>query len=89
MQSTCSFSFFQIVLLGFILTSVIACKTDEPNTKNPINTGIVTDIEGNVYQTVTIGTQVWMSENLKSIHYRNGDTIANVIVDSIWAGLST
>jgi uncharacterized protein (TIGR02145 family) len=35
----------------------------------------VTDIDGNVYQTITIGTQVWMKENLKTTRYRNGDTI--------------
>ncbi|HPG38883.1 MAG TPA: FISUMP domain-containing protein [bacterium] len=35
----------------------------------------VTDIDGNVYQTVTIGAQVWMKENLKTTRYRNGDII--------------
>ena len=35
----------------------------------------VTDIEGNVYNTITIGTQSWMKENLKTTKYRNGNSI--------------
>jgi uncharacterized protein (TIGR02145 family) len=44
----------------------------------------VTDIDGNVYNTVTIGTQVWMKENLKVTHYRNGDIIPLVTDDTLW-----
>jgi uncharacterized protein (TIGR02145 family) len=40
--------------------------------------GTVTDIEGNSYQTVLIGNQEWMAENLRTGTYRNGDTIPNV-----------
>ncbi len=38
----------------------------------------VTDIDGNVYHTVTIGTQVWMVENLRATHYRNGNALAPI-----------
>jgi uncharacterized protein (TIGR02145 family) len=51
--------------------------------------GTVTDVDGNVYQTVTIGTQVWMAENLKATHYSNGDSIPEVTDSSDWVALTT
>ena len=49
----------------------------------------MTDIDSNTYQTVKIGDQWWMAENLKVTRYSNGDTIPNVTDNAEWAGLST
>jgi uncharacterized protein (TIGR02145 family) len=49
----------------------------------------VTDIDGNEYETVIIGNQIWMAENLQVTHYRNGDAIPTGYSDWDWAGLST
>ena len=43
------------------------------------------DVDGNLYHSVTIGTQVWMVENLKVTHFRNGNTIANVTDNTGWS----
>jgi uncharacterized protein (TIGR02145 family) len=39
------------------------------------NCGTVTDIENNVYQTIAIGSQCWMRENLRTKKYANGTSI--------------
>ena len=55
----------------------------------PPSGAIVTDIDGNVYTTVTIGSQVWLKENLKTTHYRNGDAIATGLNDAAWGSAVT
>ena len=45
----------------------------------------VTDIDGNTYNTVQIGSQVWMIENLKTSRYRNGGLIPNVTDNTAWS----
>jgi uncharacterized protein (TIGR02145 family) len=46
--------------------------------------GVVTDAEGNVYATVTIGNQVWMAENLSTSKFSNGDSIPMVYDNLPW-----
>ena len=60
----------------------------KPNTITP-PAGTVTDYDGNVYPTVTIDTQVWMAENLKTTHYADGTAIPLVNTTSTWDSLTS
>lgn len=78
-----SLQIFPLALLLCFLTLTNSCKKDEEEKIT------VTDIDGNLYHAVKIGSQVWMVENLKVTHYRNGDPIPNVIEDTAWHNLTT
>jgi uncharacterized protein (TIGR02145 family) len=54
-----------------------------------VATPTVTDADGNIYHSITIGTQIWMVENLKTTHYRNGDLIPNITDNNAWDDLET
>ncbi|TVQ69215.1 MAG: T9SS C-terminal target domain-containing protein [Balneolaceae bacterium] len=56
---------------------------------NDYDTGTVTDIDGNVYQTVKIGDQWWMAENLRVSRYRNGDAIPTGLSNEEWSDTTT
>ena len=45
--------------------------------------GPVTDIDENIYNTITIGNQVWMAENLRTTRYNNG-TYLNMAINDYW-----
>lgn len=49
----------------------------------------ITDIDGNVYRTVVIGSQTWMGENLKVSRYNDGSPIPYVVENAEWSSLST
>ncbi|MCK9412028.1 MAG: fibrobacter succinogenes major paralogous domain-containing protein [Prolixibacteraceae bacterium] len=50
---------------------------------------IITDSDGNRYHSVTIGTQVWMVENLRTTKYRDGTPLPNVTDGNSWGTLTT
>jgi uncharacterized protein (TIGR02145 family) len=81
------------ILIAFLLMMQNGCKQklDVPGIVfNPtVYYGSMTDQDGNTYKTVTIGTQVWMAENLRTTTYRNGDPVPQVTGDVQWVALTT
>ena len=44
----------------------------------------VTDVSGNIYKTVKIGSQIWMAENLRTEKFNNGDPIEQITSNRYW-----
>lgn len=49
----------------------------------------ISDIDGNSYVTVLIGTQCWMAENLEVTQYSDGTAIPEITSASSWSSLTT
>ena len=61
-------------------------------TINTFTINALTDIDGNTYNTVLIGTQNWMAENLKVTKYRDGSNITfhiNTGSGPAWSSLNS
>jgi len=71
-----------IWLLFIIILSIFLSCTDNKTTNSdstvPVN-----------YETVTIGSQVWMQKNLNVDHYRNGDPIPHVTDSATWVNTTS
>lgn len=66
--------------LLYLLIIVPSCK----------NTNVtVADIDGNKYKTVKIEDKIWMAENLKVTHFKNGEPILEIQNDKEWANTNT
>ena len=64
-----------------------SCQYSSPTPPTTNGAG-VTDNDGNSYETVIIGNQEWMAENLRTTTYANGDPILHVIADTQWINLA-
>ena len=69
----------QLLYLLIFLIFVSCGESQQMSSKD-----LVKDINGNVYKTVKIGKQMWMAENLRVTHYRNGDPIPCLADDDEW-----
>jgi len=77
-----------ILILGLVLAS--CKKKDVSSSPTKATTPVtVSDIDGNVYDSISIGTQVWLQENLQTTHYRNGIAIPIVTDNTEWSKLTT
>jgi uncharacterized protein (TIGR02145 family) len=78
-----------LLIFGFTISILFqSCTKDSDGNGTPVNPGTVTDASGNTYPTVTIGTQVWMAENLRTTKYRDGSNIPVVTSGTTWANNS-
>jgi len=62
------------ITTSLVFLSLLGC-VKENSIPTPQSENTVTDIDGNIYKTVTIGNQVWMAENLKTTKYNSGKKI--------------
>jgi uncharacterized protein (TIGR02145 family) len=84
------------LVVGILITTTNSCKKDDSSPENPTNGKttavfnslltyeIMTDQDGNTYNTITIGTQTWMAENLRTTKYQNGDAIPELTDNTSW-----
>jgi len=80
-QKTRIWIYFLISLAALLfLTGSCKKSNDEiPGDGTPYNPnltcGTLKDIDGNVYKTIKVGTQIWMAENLKTTKFNDGTSI--------------
>jgi D-alanyl-D-alanine carboxypeptidase len=72
-----------ILFLAIVILLPLGCnKTEDPAIKKVADP--VTDVEGNIYETIRVGNQQWMAENLNVRHFRNGDPIPEALTKEEW-----
>ncbi len=86
--NTTGFSAGSYILKVVAFNQDVKIETYELNVEiKDLEYGSTTDVDGNTYKTIQIGNQVWMAENLKVKHYRNGEDIRLVNGGNTWVDL--
>jgi uncharacterized protein (TIGR02145 family) len=67
----------------FRITAINEFKTKISDDLTFTTLAPITDIDGNVYNIRTIGSQIWMTENLKTTRYNNGDLIGTTLTPTL------
>jgi uncharacterized protein (TIGR02145 family) len=75
---------FLLLIAGVLLMVVSGCKKSGTS-YYPVPPPVVYDMDSNAYHTVTIGSQAWLVENLRTTRYRNGDPVSLVTDSAAWA----
>jgi uncharacterized protein (TIGR02145 family) len=74
---------FAKTIVGTSYGNEVNFKTDDGLFNSDLSYGTVTDIDGNSYKTIKIGSQVWMAENLRTTKFNTG-TLIPVLTSSDW-----
>lgn len=87
-------NFSSIIQIGLIILFFAGCKKngDSVPDDGSLLTGqsaALSDIDGNTYKTLAVGTQIWMAENLKTTKYNDGTAVPIVTDNTAWEKLST
>ena len=74
---------------GILLAAILLCTVGCNPVYEPKFGDTVTDVDGNVYNTVTIASQTWMTENLRTTHYNDKSAITLITDSASWGKPST
>ena len=86
-NSVYSVKAYAINSAGVSYTIETTFKTDAITPPNLL-TGTIKDIDGNAYDTIRIGSQTWLVQNLNVKHYRDGSTIPVITDNTAWFNAS-